>query len=91
MTVNEVAVLELPDKKTLLTLMSAPNDSEPLRMKKFEFDGLSPFSVKLTAIAVVVAPVFLMTRKRVAYPKFISLICPHVRVDDVTYGVADMV
>jgi len=67
-------VPELPDKNTLLTLISPPKDSDPLRIKKFELDGLRPFSVKPIAIAVDVAPVFFMIRNFVAYPKFISLI-----------------
>jgi len=73
-----------PEIKILSVLRSAEYVSDPLKIKKLEFAGLSPFCVNATEIVLVLVEVFLTVKNRVTKSNLISFVAPRETFDDVT-------
>jgi hypothetical protein len=84
MTVKLLEVPFDPEIKTLSVLNSPENDSDPLKIKKLEFAGLSPFCVNATEIVLALVEVFLTVKNRVTKSNLISFMAPRETFDDVT-------
>jgi len=87
---ENVGVPADPEIKIADVLMSCENDCPPLSIKKFEFDGFRPFSVKATAITLPDAAVFCINSDFVTNSNVYDFVCPNVTFDAVTNGTGEI-
>ncbi len=86
---ENVGAPTLADRNISVVRMSYASTSLVPISKKFEFCGLRPLAVKLNAIFVPSAPVFLIVKNLVTYPNLIFWTSPISNFDDERNGIAE--
>ena len=79
-----------PEMNRAEVLTSCENDWPPLKIRKFDLEGRSPFCVNAMARTVLDAAVFWTNIDLVTKSKLYDFVCPRLTFDDVTNGTGEI-